>query len=84
MDVIAAFLEERCELDPDNSGCPFPTRSCTGHTGVDAGAGNPQPLTVREFIGEMQRAEYTLVKVYAGSGKKVDRWQGLRLRGEHE
>jgi putative DNA primase/helicase len=83
VDVIQAFLEERCELD---TAVAVPVSNQELHRAYKAWSREqpvPQPMAAHEFAGEMQRAGYALIKTW-GSGKKVDRWQGLRLKGDRE
>jgi putative DNA primase/helicase len=82
VDVIHAFVDERCEIDADAT----PVSSQALHRAYKVWSREqsaPQLMTLVEFRGEMQRAGYAVATPLVNRNRH-ERWQNLRLKGADE
>lgn len=84
VDVIQAFVDERCVADAVEETVAVSTQELyRTYKAWSKEQPLPQPMSATEFSGEMLRAGYVTVPALINRNRSL-RWQGLRLRGGHE
>jgi putative DNA primase/helicase len=85
VDVIQAFVDERCALADAQRPETWVSNQelFRGYKAWNREQPVPQPMNATEFSSEMERAGHTRVKPRV-NGNHSERWQRLRLKGDHE